>query len=88
VYYLYRILYRYQEYSWPSDKDPALNVWCVINNRLYRTVSVVKGIRTEHSHINRIDWHFDNNGHWVGIPKYEYKLQRYQMTQEWEDFDE
>lgn len=77
--YLYRVVQRVKPDFWPPHKDPALNVWAVVNNRSYNTLSVVKGLKTREENFYS-DW--ANDG---GL---EFKLQRFPMTQQWEDVNE
>jgi len=70
--YLYRVVWRVKFDVWGYNQDPALNVWQTINNRSYKTLSIAKGIRTS---VMNNPWHKDH----------EIKIQRYPLTQQWED---
>lgn len=84
--YLYRILFRILPEHWPAHRDPAENTWSVLNNRSYNTLSTAKGVKTNDERHERTNYHWDN-GIYVSDTKYEYRFQRYPLTQEWEDID-
>lgn len=77
--YLYRVVRRVKSDSWPPHKDPALNVWSVVNNRSYNTLPIAKGIRSREYR------YYDDYGNDAGL---EFKIQRFPMTQEWQDVDD
>lgn len=73
--YLYRLLWRWKAECWPVTHDPAKNVWRVVSNKSYSTLPTTKGVRTR-----------EQAARWNR--NYEYKIQRYPLTQEWEDIDD
>lgn len=86
--YLYRILYKVKDDQWPAWRDPAENTWSVLNNRSYSTLPTAKGVRSNDKRQERVNYRFDDQGIYVSDEKYDYKLQRFPMTQEWEDIDD
>jgi hypothetical protein len=73
--YLYRVVYKVKDEHWPIDQDPAKNKWVCVNNRSYSTLPIAKGIKTM---AEKNYWH----------KKHKLKIQRYPLTQEWEDVDD
>lgn len=73
--YMYRLLWRTKGEFWPVDRDPAKNVWRVVNHKSYSTLPTAKGVRTRELDLQ---WNHEH----------EYKIQRYPLTQEWEDIDD
>lgn len=87
--YIYRILYRLR----PEHRiKPIDDGWQVLNNRSYNTLPTAQGVMTNHDRQHRSGgkWrsHPTKDGdYWHTDPLYEYKLQKFPMTQEWEDID-
>lgn len=87
--YLYRILYRTHPAEWPKHLDPNDNKWNVLNNRSYSTLSTAKGVKSNDERRERTNYYWDQaTGYRMSKSRYEYRIQRYPLTQEWEDVND
>jgi hypothetical protein len=79
--YQYRIVHRLKSEHWQKPRDAEWTVWHSSTNPSGRPYQNLSGIKAAVTRMNS-----DNTHPWQR--KFEYKIQRFPLTQEWEDIDD